>query len=891
MKLLKELVEASGFENFVALTFNLNLAWLECLLLRQLDRSGVRRMLVLADETELSETLDRQIGLLEGLGRRYSVHGVGVAGRFHPKAFLLTGSKKARLYIGSGNLTLGGLDRNCEIFERFEVSAEDDQVPAAFGQFRTYLQGLTEHFLTPPRHVTEILDASFGAAVLGKPEGDTAARLLGSPSSLLPLLPAPPTPANRLTIAAPFFDANGDLAARLAAALRAKHFEVVTDTKMTTLTRSAARRIKAAGGEVRILERSKDEVRGELHAKAIFAEGQGWKLSAHGSANASVAAWTGLNAELLVLHQDEGAEQVRTLLDELQTRALSAADLAFLDQQEQARESSAASEAESPSGPSCSFADWVDEATVEVASSSPLPHELTAEFKAGDLQSTARVQLMATGRLRVKAPTGIERHRAVAIRLLAGEAAGAWCAVHDPRSLRDHGSGRAEADRRIEQFLGDDPNDPHSAQNLIEFLAGLWSDRQAREVVEDDGKVESEPSGKNASEKRWFSHTEFDEPSGHDLPTHDGAGHLDLSPSSLLRRLLFTNRGLDADARDSEDVDSSEAGHEGDPAPAGTHRRAPDLTEVATHLRRSFLQHLKDTAAAGRSATRLVEDLLVVTVALQRSLRTGGLEARHFLAEELPVLRAFIGEAHALLPKALRELGGEDQSRFWSEVPVVPAVAGLLYNCCLAEVAAVGHLDGLSAEFPGAHPVLWMRNILRHAPAQDVHQLRRQFENQLPRLKKTGDLWLGDLWPFAELRVSFPAFFEGLLTDSFGILAAERCIKGRLQNVAATRHEDGALVVGVGRDGGLAAGFVEAVELTERQRANPALKKNPPILAFLYDAAFQVRDPDPGSPHPRYAPMHKGATKLAALEELERWFPDAEGSLADGLKVLRRLCQ
>src|SRR5439155_1495140 len=77
---------------------------------------------------------------LEGLsaaryiGRTYSVTPVRRPGAFHPKVYLLLGRTKGRLLVGSGNVTLGGLLRNAELFGRFDYDRQNGAGPhRAFG--------------------------------------------------------------------------------------------------------------------------------------------------------------------------------------------------------------------------------------------------------------------------------------------------------------------------------------------------------------------------------------------------------------------------------------------------------------------------------------------------------------------------------------------------------------------------------------------------------------------------------------------------------------------------------------------------------------------------------------------------------------------------------------
>lgn len=138
MQILNELRTAKGYSSFLATTFNLNLPWFEALLLRQLNNNGVKRFAIFTDEDQLSQELSTQTENLHRAGRTYLLQGVGASQSFHPKIFLLVGEKKSRLYVGSGNLSQGGLQNNLEIFERWDYEISDPQVPSEFIFVRNY---------------------------------------------------------------------------------------------------------------------------------------------------------------------------------------------------------------------------------------------------------------------------------------------------------------------------------------------------------------------------------------------------------------------------------------------------------------------------------------------------------------------------------------------------------------------------------------------------------------------------------------------------------------------------------------------------------------------------------------------------------------------------------
>ena len=108
MKLLDDIKKEEGLRTAILLTYNLDLSWFEAFVYPTLTSIGARRILIIADQNQLSATLARQSGHRLKAGIDYGVLGVKMPVSFHPKAILLAGDMVCRLYVGSGNLTSGG---------------------------------------------------------------------------------------------------------------------------------------------------------------------------------------------------------------------------------------------------------------------------------------------------------------------------------------------------------------------------------------------------------------------------------------------------------------------------------------------------------------------------------------------------------------------------------------------------------------------------------------------------------------------------------------------------------------------------------------------------------------------------------------------------------------
>lgn len=120
-------------ESSIFLTYELDLPIYEGWIRRRLAAAGVANQVVFCDLGVYRRELEG-VGATRYIGRTYSVTPVRRAGAFHPKVYLLLGRTKGRLLIGSGNVTIGGLVKNAELFGRFDYDRRSGVGPhQAFG--------------------------------------------------------------------------------------------------------------------------------------------------------------------------------------------------------------------------------------------------------------------------------------------------------------------------------------------------------------------------------------------------------------------------------------------------------------------------------------------------------------------------------------------------------------------------------------------------------------------------------------------------------------------------------------------------------------------------------------------------------------------------------------
>jgi hypothetical protein len=846
--ILRELLDGAelrrrGFVAAIALTYGVDLPWFEQHVGRQLRVAGVRRFAVFADARALDESLARDATNVEGAGTWYSIVGIRGAGAFHPKAILLTGPEAARLYVGSGNLNPCGLGRNLELFERWDASITDGHVDRVFEDFRRFIDQVLVAQQTPMAHVDETLRETFSQPVLRQSRKEGASRLYGAhvgAASLLNIIPTPSTPATKLVMTAPFFDAEGQLAVEIARRLKAGSFEVLVDVGMTNLQQHARQSIEAAGGVIRAF----DEKRA-VHAKAVVATGDGWRVALHGSANLSNAAWRGHNAELLIMNPDAADGRVAELLQQLATRDMTDQDWQGLV--DAVPDEPAASDASLI----INAATWIDDEHVElIVSNDDSSRELVLAAVSG-----ART-------VRAPAPRHGDRRRTrivecrgntLVVRLEDGATFGPWSVVHDPSVLRQHASPRSPFDAAVDQLEGRRSGD--ATQALLELLSAIADERrEPTNVQARRGHAPLQPDS-DAEHWVWVTAEDFADAAAEAAvaePSSRDDGRPD--PAPLLRRLVLGDpvRTDTVEIQDSSSGDpTKEPGRKQQSSPP------PNLGKVVDRIQKAYLSRLRQPGAAS-SPARLLQELLVLVAAFQDAARQGSITDRQ-LATSLVALgdAVFAGAIF----RSLQGVSDAQRNDVWQRAPVLAASALTIYNTCLINAVLQDNAPPDSV-FSDTRPILWLRNVVRHAPSADPAWLLTNLEEHLVRIRKFSVLWIADRWPYFDQLLPFEEFVR----DAVNACVLLERIDASLRSLPppSYQYDDDDRVVGLGRDQRLAVGFRESEE-EESQ-----------VKVLLFDGAFQKPGPQTAGeprPHIRQTPRVRSLAQVRRDLSNAGWSP------------------
>ena len=264
---------------------------------------------VLADHRRLASSLERipaeRADTLATVNRRWLLRGVGVGGLFHPKSYLAVSSRRAKLLVGSGNLSGSGLDEGREVFTAFQSGTPiGDAAILAWTHWMRRLLGmlgdtaLAERFQDLERRLPkqETITITAPSPLLDN---------LGSPlvGQLAAAIDSAGERVEELWLATPFYDADAGAVGAMLDGLRPRAVRLFITESTSVDGGKLADRLNASSARVVVDRYDPDRF---VHAKLIGIIGgrQSWLLS--GSPNLSGQALmrtpgTGGNIELAVL--------------------------------------------------------------------------------------------------------------------------------------------------------------------------------------------------------------------------------------------------------------------------------------------------------------------------------------------------------------------------------------------------------------------------------------------------------------------------------------------------------------------------------------------------------------------------------------------------------------
>jgi len=316
--------ELSGaFTGVVIGTFGAALDFAELQFFRQLPKSAVNKV-VLADQRQLAAFLDAQPPLRR-LNRAYIASPVRSPHAHHPKYVMLVGPEEGRLFVGSGNLSIGGYAGPGECFTAHEWKAEDTNGdPSPFGAVRELIESMIEIGWVDAVTRERIRDVFKSATWVPTSGGTDCAVIHNQAKSLLDQFKERVGDADVLEIvaAAPFHDKRADAIRQIVRELKPQRFKLLVQEGMTRLDVGALKSALSNVPSIEIIEAAAPHPYPAvlLHTKFVLARTREFDLLLQGSANLSRVALceSGINGNVEITNILRGApKKFDTILESL----------------------------------------------------------------------------------------------------------------------------------------------------------------------------------------------------------------------------------------------------------------------------------------------------------------------------------------------------------------------------------------------------------------------------------------------------------------------------------------------------------------------------------------------------------------------------------------------
>lgn len=287
-----------GFHSAFMTTYAFGSLAFEDIPFPKLRGAGCRNIVVLADTGMVNQAFS-DFGPSRFAGTSYHLIKTAVPGAFHPKITMLLGESKARLMVGSANLTALGLGGNKEQVASINWSSESPEngkfFVSALAYFRRYVPADDQWFSISLQRALRsspwLRDNTFDLAF--STDGTDALNLLfDRPEiSILDQIVAcvGDDPIERLVVVSPYWDSKLEGVARLKAVLGDPPTDLLIEDDANGFPSSELPRFS----DVALFDISPNTAGRFLHAKLIIALGKGFDHVVSGSMNCTFPALMG----------------------------------------------------------------------------------------------------------------------------------------------------------------------------------------------------------------------------------------------------------------------------------------------------------------------------------------------------------------------------------------------------------------------------------------------------------------------------------------------------------------------------------------------------------------------------------------------------------------------
>lgn len=240
-KLFLEIPGNHKFHSCVLTTFCFDFHYFESKIMKVLKSKGISNISVFADSRMLDDSIGFSTGNIKTINSAYAINGVFSEGAFHPKLTFCAGENNLLVLFGSGNLTVGGMGKNHELFSGlFANELNSPQLPIII-EIWNYILQLTKKIKgvscdkldwvkenplmslkVDTKHLFYKIEEGVEMALLYNEESPIYDQL----TSLIPL-----DDINEITVYCPYYDQDGQFLKNLAQDFHKSHISVFLPEK------------------------------------------------------------------------------------------------------------------------------------------------------------------------------------------------------------------------------------------------------------------------------------------------------------------------------------------------------------------------------------------------------------------------------------------------------------------------------------------------------------------------------------------------------------------------------------------------------------------------------------------------------------------------------------
>lgn len=125
INVLKELNDCKGYEMALIATYTVDINFADKMIINNMISNECNKIILFVDKNRFYESIKKDV--YSNPGSKYIINTIKTNNSFHPKIYLLLGKEKAKLIMGSGNLTISGMINNNEIFKKIEYDSDNKE--------------------------------------------------------------------------------------------------------------------------------------------------------------------------------------------------------------------------------------------------------------------------------------------------------------------------------------------------------------------------------------------------------------------------------------------------------------------------------------------------------------------------------------------------------------------------------------------------------------------------------------------------------------------------------------------------------------------------------------------------------------------------------------------